>query len=128
MHFLSTDSFANSADRYVKFCSVLGIPHFQVLDYDLAPIISPTNWISYDSNSPFETMLVLLTTPGTECSKCRDAAPRKEWETNSTASAAGMNLADEDGIFINSVSSVEQNIVCNDLVPTAKQDYSIKPP
>ena len=26
-------------------------------------------------------MLVLLTTPGTECSKCGDAAPRKEWET-----------------------------------------------
>ena len=51
MHFLSTDSLANSADRYVKFCSVLGIPHFQVLDYDLVPIISPTNWISYNSNS-----------------------------------------------------------------------------
>ena len=103
-------------------CSVLGIPHFQVLDYDLPPIISPTNWISYDSNSPFETMLVLLTTPGTEGSKCGDTATRKEWETNSTASGAGMNLADEDGIFINSVSSVERNIVGNDLVPTAKQD------
>ena len=74
------------------------------------------------SNHSFETMLVLLTTPGTECSKCGDAAPRKEWETNSTASAAGMNLADEDGIFTNSVSSVERNIVDNDLVPTAKQD------
>ena len=128
MHFLSTDSLATSADRYVRFCSVLRIPHLHALDYDLVPIISPSNWISYNSNSSFKTMLVLLTTPGTECSKCGDAAPRKEWETNSTASAAGMNLADEDGTFTNSVSSVERNIVGNDLVPTAKQDHSIKPP
>lgn len=60
-------------------------------------------------------------------SKCGDAASR-EWETNPRTSAADINLTYEDGIITNSVSLVEQNIVGNDLVPTEKQDYSVKSP
>ena len=60
-------------------------------------------------------------------SNCGDDASR-EWETNSSTSTAGIKLAHEGGKFTNSVSSVERNIVGNDLFPTEKQDYSIKPP
>ena len=60
-------------------------------------------------------------------SNCGDGASR-EWETNSNASAAGINLTNEDCKITDSVSSIERNIVGNNLVPMEKQDCSVKPP
>ena len=60
-------------------------------------------------------------------SNCGDDASR-EWETNSKSSAAGVGLTQEVGNVADSVSSVDRNIIGNDLVPTEKQDYSVKPP
>ena len=60
-------------------------------------------------------------------SNCGDEASR-EWETNSSSSAAGINLTQEDGNVTDSVSSVDRNKIGNDLLPTKKQVSSEKPP